>query len=197
MSKAKNIIALLLKEEFEILIPFENLTKADVAAINPFPELFRVAHSCIGSRWIESGHTGRTANDGTCYGCVVRMLGLITAGIDDVDYEHNPIVNQYSNADNLLNVLAFSTEVILDYDGIDLFSREIIDEYRKKDLFVRFALDNIAALHILIGKGLSLNPLIMNHYFDVKNSIGTGALEKRIADVRRIACKPDFKRSVK
>lgn len=200
MSKTKKLSQLFFSKSFELIIPFEDLTKSEVAITNPLPEIFPIAHSCIGARWIESIQHGnedaKADNDGTCYGCVTRRLGLITAGVEDAQYEKDPLLDPNAYADHLMNLLAFSTEVILDYDNIDDYSRENIDEFNKQDLFYRFALDNIAALHILIKSGKNLNHNIDHFYFEVVERLGEEILNKRISEVRSKSKKPNLDKKV-
>lgn len=200
MSKTKKLIQLFFNKHIELITPFEDLTKSEVAVLNPLPEIFPMSHSCIGARWIDSIQHGnedaKEDNDGTCYGCITRRLGLITAGIEDAKYENNPLLDPKAYADHLMNLLAFSTEVLLDYENIDDFSRENIDEFNKKDLFYRFALDNICALYILIKEGKTLNHYIDNFYLDVVEELGEELFEKRIKEVRDKKYLPNFDKKV-
>ena len=197
MSAAKKFIELLFKQSFEIIIPFENLTKAEISVLNPYPEMLPLTHSCIGSRWIVSGKQGYRSNCGTCYGCVIRRLGLITAGVKDTRYEKDPLYDPNSNLDNLQNLLAFSAEVIIDYHRIDDFTIENIEEFKKRGLFTRFALDNICALHYCLKSGYSLTSEILHHYHDVLSIKGNNTLDARIRDVRKGTFKANYKRVVK
>ena len=38
-----------------------------------------------------------------------------------------------------MNLLAFSTEILIDYDNIDDFSRENIDEFNKKGVWKKYS----------------------------------------------------------
>ena len=201
MSKTKKLINLFFGKDMKLIIPFENLTKAEVASINPLPEIFQHAHSCIGTRWIGSmiGEAGdaRCDNCGTCYGCVVRRLGLITAGIDEAQYENDPTLDQKAHSDHIMNLLAFSVDVLLDYENIDDYSKENIEDYNKEELFHRFALDNIAALHILLKSGKSLNPDIEHFYNEVIDKMDKSVLDKRIEEVQSKSSEANFDKEVK
>jgi len=201
MSKAKKLINLFFGKDIKLIIPFENLTKSEVASLNPLPEIFQSAHSCIGSRWIGSmkdqSEGARQDNCGTCYGCVVRKLGLITAGINETKYENNPLLDENAHVDHLMNLLAFSVDVLLDYDNIDDYSKENIEDYNKEELFHRFALDNIAALHILKKSGKPLNPAIEHFYYEVIEKVGESILDKRIEEVQSKSSEANFNMEVK
>ena len=58
------------------------------------------------------------------------------------------------------------------------------ESFNKKDLFRRFALDNIAAIHLLKKNKRKLLKEVENIYYDCIEQIGTDDLEKRIKDVR-------------
>ncbi|MBR9706191.1 hypothetical protein GOV14_04095, partial [Candidatus Pacearchaeota archaeon] len=195
LSKAKKLSELFFKKKLNFVIPFEDLTKAEVAKLNPFPDLFKISHSCIGMRWI--GSDFKENNDGTCYGCVVRRLGLITAELEDVNYEKNPIVDSDISSDNLSNLLAFSSEFLIDWQGMEYCQLENINEYKKYKLFRRFSLDNLAALYILKKRGINLGSHIINFYEEVIKSIGEDVLIKRIKKVRKKRYQPDFNKYVK
>jgi len=196
MSKTNLLCRLFFNKEFRLVLPFENLTKAEIVSLNPLPNIFPLTHSCIGTRWIDSGAKGKKANDGTCFGCVTRSLSLLTAGIKDATYERNPLINSSAYQDHLINLLAFSTDLLLNYDEMDDFTKEIISDYDKFNLFRRFALDNIAAVHILCNSGKTFNKNIKVFYDDVLKSIKIKELEQRIKDVRAQKYTPDFNKLV-
>jgi len=144
---ASKVIRILLQREIKIVTPFENLTKAEVFAVSPHKSGLRYTHSCISQRF------GR--HDGTCYGCVIRRLAGIAAGVDDVHYDKNPINDKHARAGNLMSLLAYSYDLLTNYADMDTFEIEMIEAYSKQDLFRRFALDNFAAIHRLIRKKAS------------------------------------------
>lgn len=196
MSKAKKLMKLFFDKDFEIITPFENLTKAEIISLNPMPQIFPMGHSCIGARWIDSGKEGRKNNDGICYGCVVRRLGFLTAGITDTDYEKNPLIHSNANQDSLMNLLSFSTDILINYENMEYFSKEIIEEFDKKDMFKRFALDNISALRVMVRKKQELSPSIRHFYSETVEKLGTKILDDRIREVRSGKFKPNFDKKV-
>jgi 7-cyano-7-deazaguanine synthase in queuosine biosynthesis len=196
LSKAKRIIEIMLGREFQYIIPFENMTKAEVALENPFPATLKKCHSCIGSRWINSGDSGRAPNDGLCYGCVIRRLGLISARLGDSEYEYDPLLEGGPKCDNLNSLLAFSLETSIDFSGIDDYCRVPIVEFGKSGLFRRFALENIAALHILVKSGKNLSENISHFYVEAINNIGKTIIERRLSELHMKTIKPNFSRQV-
>ncbi len=174
---ATRVLEMLLGRKINILTPFENMTKAEVISYLTDDMSITRTHSCITQRF------GR--HDGTCYGCVIRRLGSIVTNKDDVEYSRNPLIDKDSNKDNLLSLLLFCQDILLDYDSMPLYQIENIEAYQKYELFNRFALDNFAAVHL--AKSLGLVPVeeVGRIYADYVEKNGITELEQRIDDVRR------------
>jgi 7-cyano-7-deazaguanine synthase in queuosine biosynthesis len=187
LKKAKEITENILQRKIEYVLPFENLTKAEVARIVPTPALLPYTHSCISQRF------GK--NDGTCYGCITRRLGLLAANIQDAKYERNPLVDKNANADHLLNLLRFSSDVLTDYESLPDYSKENIEEYGKHNLFRRFALDNY--LGILKVPQTKRNPVLSRLVSDTLKDIKQAEIEERSEQLNASKIKPDFTRMVK
>jgi len=177
MRFASKVIRILLQREIKIVTPFENLTKAEVFAVSPHKSGLRYTHSCISQRF------GR--HDGTCYGCVIRRLAGIAAGVDDVHYDKNPINDKHARAGNLMSLLAYSYDLLTNYADMDTFEIEMIEAYSKQDLFRRFALDNFAAIHRLIRKRHRVRAPILQMYKSLVARIGTKALDARLDDLKQ------------
>lgn len=173
---AHSVLELLLGRKIKILIPFENMTKAEAIAFSRLKGELRNTHSCVSLR------LGR--HDGTCYGCIIRRLGALVAGVEDVKYDRDPITEEKANKENLISLLNFSLDLLFNYKDMPLYATENIEAYNKIDLFRRFALDNFAAIHILKEKGININNEIKYLYEDCLGKIGTDILDKRIEDVR-------------
>jgi 7-cyano-7-deazaguanine synthase in queuosine biosynthesis len=188
LEKTKNVIELLLKRKIQIITPFENLTKSEVLIASPTRKHFSETHSCI------SLGTGK--NCGHCYGCVVRRLASITSGIKDSEYDWDPITKDFKKSENLVSLLRFSLDVLLNYENMDFTSKENIFNYKKQRLFRRFALDNFAALYILKKKKCSTNPYAENLYKEVLNRLGESKIMDRIEKVRSGQYVPNFNRRV-
>jgi 7-cyano-7-deazaguanine synthase in queuosine biosynthesis len=174
---ARDVIKILLQRDIEIVTPFENLTKAEVIAICPEQEGLRYTHSCISQRF------GR--HDGTCYGCVIRRLAAIAVGVNDVRYDKNPIVDEHARAGNLMTLLAYSYDLLVDYSEMDDFEVETIGAYSKLDLFKRFALDNFAAIHRLIQTRHRVRAPILQMYNSLVERLGRKALSARLEDLQK------------
>jgi len=184
VSFSKSAIEILLGRKIEIVLPFEDLTKAEVMAICPEKEGLKLTHSCVSQRF------GR--HDGTCYGCVIRQLAGIAAGIDDVSYQRNPIEDEDARAGNLLSLLAYSYDVLVNYDGMESYETEMVEAFGKRSLFQRFALDNFAAIHRLVLKGHPVRASIQELYTNLIAKIGASALESRLNELARGAFEPSF-----
>lgn len=188
LNTAKQIIEIFLKREINIILPHENMTKAEVIMASPFKEFYRNSHSCISLRF------GK--NEGTCYGCTIRRLGFLVAGVEDTEYTQDPIGNIHHNVDNLSSLLRFSYDFLFDYKNMPFYSKENILIYKKKDLFKRFALDNFAALYIYKKNFGKLNPYIQTLYNSAMENMREERITNRMSKVRREVIKPNFKKII-
>jgi hypothetical protein len=173
LEAVKEITELVLGTSVEMKLPYENDTKAEVMARCRAPELLPLTHSCITQRF--------GAHDGTCYGCVIRRLSALAAGVPDARYRANPLVSESANADNLLPLLDFASEVLLNIEGLEWFRRENIDLFGKEDLFHRFSLDMYAGVHRLRRDGVKLRPAVTSYYKHVVSVLGEQVLENRMS----------------
>jgi 7-cyano-7-deazaguanine synthase in queuosine biosynthesis len=188
LNKAKTILELFLRKKVNFVIPYENMTKSEVIAASPLKENLKFTHSCISLRF------GK--NEGACFGCTIRRLGFLVAGAEDTVYTKDPIGNSTYNADNLISLLRFSYDVLMDYRNMPYSSTENIMNYNKLDLFKRFSLDTFCGLYIYKTQ---INPL--NNYLDPiydsgMLSIGKEKIIKRIEKVRRFTFKPNFNKYI-
>ena len=173
---AKRVLETILEKKIKIVLPFENMTKAEVISYIPDELIISKTHSCVSQRF--------GTHDGTCYGCVIRRLGSLASNRKDVHYDRNPILDAGANSDNLLSLLLFSQDILLNYRSMPLYQVENIMSFNKFNLFERFALDNFTAVYSLISQGIK--PIdavqgIYNEYIELK---GINSLEKRIYDLR-------------
>ncbi|MGD0342531.1 MAG: hypothetical protein ABSA76_12575 [Bacteroidales bacterium] len=170
------ILKELLGRPINLFLPFENLTKAEViseiGSKNDIPN----THSCVSQRF--------GTHDGTCYGCIIRRLGCIVAGVNDANYKKDPITDEKANADNLLSLLTFSQNLLLEYKNMPYYQTENIESYNKFDLFYRFALDNFSALLLLKKQKVKFTSVVNNIYNECVGTIGEYRLEQRIEIVR-------------
>jgi len=178
LKAAKDVLDLLLDSKPKVIIPFEDLTKAEVIANSGIKD-FSPTHSCISQRFGD--------HDGTCFGCVIKRLACLVSGVKDVQYNKD-VFEEGANQDNLLNLLIFSNDLLNNYDNVPSFQKEKIEEFKKYDLFQRYALDNLAGL--MLG--------VQNKHFLYKRFLGTKEklLEERIQQVRENKKTPDFNKCV-
>lgn len=177
LKAAKDVLDLLLDFKPKIIIPFEDLTKAEVISNSGITD-YNKTHSCISQRFGE--------HDGTCFGCVIKKLACLVSGVRDVKYNKD-VFDEEANQDNLLNVLAYSEDLISNYENMPSFQKEKIEEFDKKDLFQRNALDNLAGLMLGVGKK---HPLYKRYIS------GEDILNARISQVRENRKRPDFNKCV-
>ena len=184
---AAQVASLMLNRELKVITPFENLTKAEVIAICPEKQGIRHTHSCISQRF--------GTHDGTCYGCVIRRLATIAAGVDDVKYRRNPISDSNARAGNLYTLLTFCSEILTSFNQMEDYERGMIDSYNKRDLFRRFALDNFAAIHRLLSLNKRVVRPIREMYQDVIEKIGADVFDERLANLAEPTVVPNFKKA--
>jgi hypothetical protein len=149
-----------------------------VMALCSKAQLLPATHSCVSQRL--------ELHDGTCHGCVVRRLAAVAAGVPDVAYARNPIVDESANAGNLLAVLDFCSLTLTDRSQLPACARQIVDTFRKWEMFERFALDNVGALHRLRREGTTLAPAVEAIYERTVKQIGSRPLVERLAYLRAL-----------
>jgi hypothetical protein len=182
---AAEVINLVLGREVEVLLPFENLTKAEVVAICPAKEGLKYTHSCITQRF--------GSHDGTCYGCVIRRLATIAAGVDDVQYNKNPIADPNARAGNLYSLLTFCYDVLTNFKGMEEYEKGAIQAYGKRDLFRRFALDNFAAIQRLLLENKRVVRPIRDMHQSLAQRLGTQVFEDRLRQLANPTVMPNFR----
>lgn len=199
--RCKELIKIFLNKDLKIETPFENSTKAEMFALLRRKDLLKCTHSCITSRF--------GINEGTCYGCIIRRVGSIVAGVNDYNYPNDiftlrdeddlKVVTKkgatkviahgagQAKIDDFLELMKFSLYILVWYDDIEYSKKKKIETYGKYDLFRRFALDTFSALYILIEQqDVDVNQRIKNRYFDALNYIDKQELERRIVEVRSL-----------
>lgn len=187
-----------------VIRPFENLTKAEVMALCPEPELLGKTHSCVSSQF----SCAASSHCGTCWGCLIKECGALVAGAIhpgwakdvlrlDIGKEAGRRAGEKIKEGSLANMF-----LLLDFarhcleDKLPWWTQSKIDEFKKNDLFCRFALDTYSALHLIYG---SDHPSSGNRYAakEYEESIRRGlvtreTLEDRIGEVRERKWQPDF-----
>lgn len=177
LKAAKGVFDIMLEDKPQIIIPFEDLTKAEVIS-NAQIKDFSVTHSCISQRFGD--------HDGTCFGCVIKRLACAVSDVKDVEYKKDMFMED-ANQDNLLNALSFSADLLNGYSNMPGFQTEKIAEFQKKDLFMRYALDNLAGLMLQVNNNHSL----WQNFIRNKD-----ILEERILQVWENKKMPDFNKCV-
>lgn len=170
------ILKELLGRPINLFLPFENLTKAEVISEIGNPINIPFTHSCVSQRF--------GTHDGTCYGCIIRRLGCIVAGVEDTRYNRNPITDEKANGDNLISLLTFSQNILMDYESMPYYQTENIESYTKFNLFYRFALDNFSALYLLKQQNIKFTSAVNNIYNECVVKIREKKFEQRIENVR-------------
>ena len=177
LKAAKDVLNIFLDTAPNIIIPFEDLTKAEVISCSGIND-FSSTHSCISQRFGD--------HEGTCFGCVIKRLACLVSGVTDVPYK-NDIFSENSNQDNLMNALAYSEDLLTNYDNMPFFQIDKIEEFSKASLFKRYALDNLAGTMLGTAKESLLYEKLLGK---------EKALIERIAEVRGKNKKPNFAKQV-
>lgn len=185
---AKKVVNLFRKKEVSFILPFEDMTKAEIIAYSKFSKYLPETHSCISARF--RNHCG------VCYGCVLRRLAAILVGIEDVTYATDIISDENIDDDNLINLIRFSYYFIFDRNNLPHYSLEKILQYKKVDLFKRQSLDILAAIYLLNKKGTTLTPRLKKAYSIYIKNINPNILESRIKKVLSKSKTPDFNKMI-
>ncbi len=176
LEAAQSVVEDILGRPISIIKPFEDMTKAEVFAIAPRRQAIPMTHSCISQRFGD--------HDGTCYGCVVRRLASTAAGVADVTYRRDPLVDPTASRGNLLSLLRFCLEYLSDPEDMPEYAIGDINHFAKRDLFRRFALDNFAAVHRLASMGSRITDDVRELYREVLIELGgPSQLEKRLREL--------------
>lgn len=172
LERAREAVHLVAGESIELVTPFDNMTKAEVIAVCPDKGALLKTHSCVSQRFGD--------HDGTCFGCVIRRLGAIAAGVRDVTYRRNPIRDESARAGNLLALLEFCQDYLTRRRSLKSYQVELISNYGRHDLFERHSLDCFAALHRIVKRRGNLTKAVRMIYDHVLGSIGAETLEARL-----------------
>lgn len=192
---SKRVAEEVLGIDVKIIKPNENLTKAEVVAASLEKDHIKLTCSCRTMRFCNS----TKPNGDTCYGCIMRRLAMIVAGVQDGQYRNDILVSkgsireQYSN---ILHLLRFSMDFLNDFEGIPSYTTEIIRKYRKEEVFRRFSLDTFAGLLLLKSEGKLLDTVYLKFLESILKTISKDELENRIGSVRNGEFKPDFKNTI-
>ena len=177
LEKAREVIRICMGRELDLILPCEDMTKAEMLATVSRIDLLPHAHSCISQRF--GNH------DGTCFGCVIRRLAFLAAGLQDTVYVEDPALPGAKHSDGLLALLRFSLDVLTNFPQMDGYMKENIVAYGKQDLFRRFALDNFAAILALSKTRSCLEDSVEHFLKSCLSVVGEDALRARMLEIRK------------
>lgn len=191
LSYAKLVLDEIFGNQTQIITPNENLTKSEIASSCVDKKNLISTCSCLTTRWCNSAQP----NCGVCYGCVIRKIGMIVAGIDDSKKYRVDIFSDKdfssTRLDNLTNVVQFAADFLNYEEQMPFYTSDIITKYHKADLFRRFAKDVFASL-MLHKKCGSKNRFILKMYEKHRMIFSEEELENRIEEVRTCKFKPNY-----
>jgi hypothetical protein len=194
MELSKKIAGEVLNTRVKIIEPYEDLTKAEAAAISPEKKYLGLTCSCRTVRWCNS----KKPNGDSCYGCIIRRLAFLVAGIKDSGYRRDVLTlgnNDKEQYDNALHLLRFNLDVLKDFDDIPEYTKSIISSYNKEDLFRRFSLDTYAGLYLLDKSGKLPDKNFRWFLDNALQVVSKDDLTERIAHVRSKKFKLDYNHS--
>jgi len=143
ITMGKEIYRIIAKKELQVVLPFENNTKAEMIAKYASKENIENAYSCMGFM----GFASKRGNCGECYSCLIRRLGILAVMDDPTTYSGNKYLADIKDIKTkLYPVVDFCYRVITDFENLDDWQRERIEKYGKRELFYRFSLDTFLAL---------------------------------------------------
>lgn len=199
----KRLVDQVLDCKLQIYEPFENMTKAEAMATCSLTTLIPKTNSCITSRFSRQ----EFPQCGRCLGCVIRRLSTVVAGIrdsryawdvasmdvgDKIEAARSPTQRTITehDMDDLMMLLRFARGIMT--ESLPPYTASIIHDYKKEELFRRFALDILAAVHLLSTE--SRNRYLKKFRLEIfRDSIVTkDQLVERIAQVRETRIKPNF-----
>ncbi len=182
--------------------PFENMTKAEMMAWCPQPQLLGETQSCVSSRFANAA----LSHCGKCWGCLIKRASALVAGVREPGWAQDVLALDLgtkagrrieetisgSSCTDLFLLLDLARKTL--DDNLPWWTQTKIDEFGKQDLFRRFALDIFAALHLLYGgSGPGRNRYAARTYRDAlrAGTVTADVLENRIGEVRGRTRRPD------
>lgn len=200
---SKELLRELYNIKFQFYEPFEDLTKAEVVSLCPEPDVIRSTNSCVTTRFAYSSYS----HCGTCYGCLVRRLSCLVAGVMDAKYGRDVLVQDVnersrggwrgrissSSLADLMLLLRFARDVL--EDELADYTASKIRQFNKEELFQRFALDIISGVYILYDKEKVGRNTYVKHFLEEcmrHKVVSRDMLENRVAEVREKKYKPNF-----
>lgn len=175
----------------KIITPFEDMTKAEVISSSTDKHFIKNTHSCISQAF--RGH------DGTCYGCVIRRLGFISAELMDTKYNYDVLSQDLKGkrSENFTSLINTCFDILFDYKNLPDFTKENIEKFSKRNLFERFSLDNFSALYTYYEKRKNKkSKYVKDLYENALKNLGKGGFEERIEQIKSNEKKPNFKKVV-
>ncbi len=200
----KTLLKQAYNRDFDFYEPFADLTKAETIALCEFKEGIPYTNSCRTTRWAYSS----VSHCGCCYGCIVRRVSCIVAGVKDANYAADVLLRNVGDdifgrrpgskiktehLDNLYALLRFARDIV--ENKLDDIAEFKIRTFAKQELYRRFALDILSALYVLYDQDRKGSNVWVKKFYDEckKDGIITpDSARNRIQEVREQEFKPDF-----
>lgn len=189
LKTGKKLLEIILNRKIDLIIPFEDMTKAEIIVYSSSNKYLDRTYSCISS--MLGKHCG------TCYGCVLRKLGAILANVKDCEYNKDILFDETANLYNLIAMIKFANFYLTNKDLVEKHTLQKIKEFNKENLYQRQSLDLLASLYLLKKKKkIKFSSRVEKLYENYVKPINPEILEKRIKDVLSKSKKPNFNKKV-
>ncbi len=189
LTTAKAVLESILSEKIKILTPFENLTKTEVMLQHQKLNEIGETYSCIKGRF--------RRQCGYCYGCVLRRLSEVILDIDTVDYAVKIFEDEEAPVDNLITLIAFSSDYIFDLELLGDYSLEKITKYGKEDLFRRQSLDVLVAFFLIKERKYKLNTKVSMAYTKFMTPEACQLARERLKELEKNSLVANFDKEVR
>lgn len=184
----KKIYNSLLGIPLEIILPFNDKTKAEMIAEYGVSSNIKESYSCLSSNPFVKGMKV-VKNCGKCYACFIRRLAITGAIDDPTEYIKKPFLS--FKKEEVLPLLEFCYILLKKFELLDYPQREKIVKYNKRSLFERFAKDTFATLY-KVAKSENFPEYVENYIkeFDKKE------LEERLEVLEKLKEKNNSHKSI-
>jgi len=181
-------------KKINIILPNENLTKAEIVSNCVDKANLLQTHSCWRTGFASEF---KRHHDGTCLACVLRRSAFEMAGLEE-NYE-NDIYSDHlrsSMMNNILSHLNLSYNILKDFDKLQEYSKESIKQNGKLDLFQRAAMDIFCSLYLANQKIKIKNRQIINWLNMSKDILSNDEIENRLCQIKERKHKPNFDKKI-
>jgi len=174
INTGKDIFEIFFKEKLDIIMPFNDSTKAEMITRYGDSNKIKLSHSCVTTNPFVEGKFIK--NCGECYACTIRRLAIEATRDDPTEYKSK--IN-WNKKQNTVPILDFCYLILKNFDLLDYPQKEKIVKYQKQNLFRRFALDTFATLY-----KISKKERLPDYILEYLSSFDKNLLEDRLKQLK-------------